>query len=474
MNCRSIVANKAKENIQGDMKDKILIVEDDINTLNGLAEILEDENFEVVKARNAREAVTQFRNNHFNVVLLDYLLPDKDGMELSREFLEEQPEIRIIMLTAFGTVKNAVHAMKLGIYDYLTKPINLDELLIIIRRAIQEQKLIIENINLKSKILETYRFENIIGVSGKMQEVFKKIVKVANSDATILLRGESGTGKELIARAIHYQSHRKNGPLVEINCASIPETLLESELFGHEKGAFTGAYKLKKGKFELANHGTLFLDEISEIPVSLQAKLLRVLQERRFTRVGGMENIQVNVRLIAATNADLEHIMAAGQFREDLYYRLNVISIFVPPLRERREDIGPLTDYFIQKYAAKNNRHVKGITQEARMILMNHDWPGNVRELENAIESAVVMTEEEFIQPEDLPAYLQMTSQKQAPFQTLLQEQKHMSYKEKLEAFEREIIRQALVESNGNKTQAARKLGFTPRTLRNKVKKYNL
>ncbi len=474
MNCRSIVANKAKENIQGDMKDKILIVEDDINTLNGLAEILEDENFEVVKARNAREAFTQFRNNHFNVVLLDYLLPDKDGMELSRQFLEEQPEIRIIMLTAFGTVKNAVHAMKLGIYDYLTKPINLDELLIIIRRAIQEQKLIIENINLKSKILETYRFENIIGVSGKMQEVFKKIVKVANSDATILLRGESGTGKELIARAIHYQSHRKNGPLVEINCASIPETLLESELFGHEKGAFTGAYKLKKGKFELANHGTLFLDEISEIPVSLQAKLLRVLQERRFTRVGGMENIQVNVRLIAATNADLEHIMAAGQFREDLYYRLNVISIFVPPLRERREDIGPLTDYFIQKYAAKNNRHVKGITQEARMILMNHDWPGNVRELENAIESAVVMTEEEFIQPEDLPAYLKMTSQKQAPFQTLLQEQKHMSYKEKLEAFEREIIRQALVESNGNKTQAARKLGFTPRTLRNKVKKYNL
>ena len=456
------------------MKDKILIVEDDINTLNGLAEILEDENFEVVKARNAREAFTQFRNNHFNVVLLDYLLPDKDGMELSRQFLEEQPEIRIIMLTAFGTVKNAVHAMKLGIYDYLTKPINLDELLIIIRRAIQEQKLIIENINLKSKILETYRFENIIGVSGKMQEVFKKIVKVANSDATILLRGESGTGKELIARAIHYQSHRKNGPLVEINCASIPETLLESELFGHEKGAFTGAYKLKKGKFELANHGTLFLDEISEIPVSLQAKLLRVLQERRFTRVGGMENIQVNVRLIAATNADLEHIMAAGQFREDLYYRLNVISIFVPPLRERREDIGPLTDYFIQKYAAKNNRHVKGITQEARMILMNHDWPGNVRELENAIESAVVMTEEEFIQPEDLPAYLKMTSQKQAPFQTLLQEQKHMSYKEKLEAFEREIIRQALVESNGNKTQAARKLGFTPRTLRNKVKKYNL
>ncbi|NOX36072.1 MAG: sigma-54-dependent Fis family transcriptional regulator [Calditrichaeota bacterium] len=456
------------------MKDKILIVEDDINTLNGLAEILEDENFEVVKARNAREAAAEFRNNHFNVVLLDYLLPDKDGMELSREFLEEQPEIRIIMLTAFGTVKNAVNAMKLGIYDYLTKPINLDELLIIIRRAIQEQKLIIENIDLKSKILETYRFENIIGVSGKMQEVFKKIVKVANSDATILLRGESGTGKELIARAIHYQSPRKNGPLIEINCASIPETLLESELFGHEKGAFTGAYKMKKGKFELANNGTLFLDEISEIPISLQAKLLRVLQERRFTRVGGVDNIEVNVRLIAATNADLEKIMAEGLFREDLYYRLNVISIFVPPLRERREDIGPLTDYFIQKYAQKNNRNIKGISQEAREILMNHDWPGNVRELENAIESAVVMAEGEYIQPEDLPAYLQMTTQKPSPFQALLQNQNNMSYKEKLEAFEREIIRQALLESNGNKTQAAKKLGFTPRTLRNKVKKYNL
>ena len=458
------------------MKDKILIVEDDINTLNGLAEILEDENFEVVKARNARQAATEFRNNHFNVVLLDYLLPDKDGMELSREFLEEQPEIRIIMLTAFGTVKNAVNAMKLGIYDYLTKPIDLDELLIIIRRAIQEQKLIIENIDLKSKILQTYRFENIIGVSGKMQEVFKKIVKVANSDATILLRGESGTGKELIARAIHYQSPRKNGPLIEINCASIPETLLESELFGHEKGAFTGAYKMKKGKFELANNGTLFLDEISEIPFSLQAKLLRVLQEQRFTRVGGVDNIEVNVRLIAATNADLEEFMAKGLFREDLYYRLNVISIFVPPLRERREDIGPLTDYFIQKYAQKNNRNIKGITQEARDILMHHDWPGNVRELENAIESAVVMAEGEFIQPEDLPAYLQMTSQPSSAFQALLllQNQNHMSYKEKLEAFEREIIRQALEESNGNKTQAAKKLGFTPRTLRNKVKKYNL
>ena len=456
------------------MKENVLIVEDDINTLNGLAEILQEEQFNVAKARSARQALEQIREEHFNVVLVDYLLPDQDGLELSRQLLQEQPEIKIIMMTAFGTVKNAVQAMKLGIYDYLTKPINIDELLIVIRRAIQEQRLISENIDLRSKIAQTYRFENIIGVSGKMQEVFRKIMKVANTNATVLLRGESGTGKELIARAIHYQSQRKNGPMVEINCASIPETLLESELFGHEKGAFTGAFKQKKGKFEMAHKGTLFLDEISEIPLNLQAKLLRVLQEQRFTRVGGLQNIQVDVRLIAATNANLEALVQEGRFREDLYYRLNVIPIIVPPLRERREDIGPLTDYFIQKYAAQNNRPVKGITQQARMILMQYDWPGNVRELENAIENAVVMAEGEYIQPEDLPAYLRTPQQQRLPFQELLDGQNHLSYKEKLEAFEREIIRQALIETNGNKTRAAQKLGFSIRTLRNKVRKYNL
>jgi len=456
------------------MKEKILIVEDDINTLNGLAEILEEENLEICKAKNARMALGEFNKGAFDLVLMDYLLPDQNGLELSGVLLENQPDIKIIMMTAFGTVKNAVNAMKMGIYDYLTKPINLDELLIIIRRALEEKRLISENLDLKSKLTRTYRFENIIGVSGKMQEVFQKIAKVAATDATVLLRGESGTGKELIARAVHFQSKRQNQAMVEINCASIPENLLESELFGHEKGAFTGAYKMKKGKFEIADKGTLFLDEIGELPLSLQAKLLRVLQEKRFNRVGGVDNIEVDVRLIAATNADLEKRMAEKLFREDLYYRLNVIPILIPPLRERLEDIGPLTDHFLKKYVLKDQRQIQGISEEARKLLMGYDWPGNVRELENAIENAVVMCEGTHIAAQDLPVYLQGPRATGSPLFDRVLEDSNLGYKEKLEACEREIIRQALSETGNNKTQAARKMGFTLRTLRNKVKKYNL
>ncbi len=456
------------------MKEKILIVEDDINTLNGLAEILEDEKFAITKAKNAKQAQTEIKKGAYNVMLVDFLLPDLDGLELSKIILENSPDIKIIMMTAFGTVKNAVNAMKMGIYDYLTKPINLDELLIILRRAIQEQRLISENIDLKSKLSSTYRFDNIIGVSGKMQQVFQKVSKVAYSDATILIRGESGTGKELIARAIHYQSKQQNQQLVEINCASIPENLLESELFGHEKGAFTGAYKMKKGKFEVAHKGTLFLDEIGELPAALQAKLLRVLQEKRFNRVGGVENIEVNVRMIAATNADLEKKMTDGEFREDLYYRLNVIPIIIPPLRERLEDIGPLTDHFVQKYAQKDNRKINGITDEARKVLMAYEWPGNVRELENAIENAVVMCEGDYIDADDLPAYLKGAKNIQSPLLNIVMDDVTLNYRDKLEACEREIIRQALIETQNNKTKAAKTLGFTLRTLRNKAKKYNL
>ncbi|GAB4333996.1 MAG: sigma-54 dependent transcriptional regulator [Calditrichia bacterium] len=456
------------------MREKILLVEDDPNTLEGLAEILTEEKFLVTKAKNAREALELINQKPFNLLLIDYLLPDKDGLEVAEKILNTHPEIKVIMMTAFGSVKNAVHAMKLGIYDYLTKPIDLEELLIVIRRALKEQQLISENIDLKDKLTQTYRFENIIGVSGKMQEVFRKVTKVAGTDATVLIRGESGTGKELIARAIHFQSKRKDKPLVEINCASIPETLLESELFGHEKGAFTGAYKSKKGKFELADGGTLFLDEIGELPHGVQAKLLRVLQEQSFTRVGGVENIEVNVRLIAATNSDLEKAMEEGRFREDLYFRLNVIPIFIPPLRERPEDIGPLLDHFIQKYAQKNQRNLKGVSKEARDVLMQYNWPGNVRELENAVENAVVMAEGEVIQMEDLPGYLQGGRQVSDSKWKGILEQKELSYRERLDMFEREIIRQAIEDCDGNKTKAAQKLGFTLRTLRNKVQKYNL
>jgi DNA-binding NtrC family response regulator len=456
------------------MKNSILIVEDDINTLNGLADILNEEDFEVSKATNSKQAMTNFKKNSFNVILMDYLLPDKDGLELSKTLLQEQPETKIIMMTAFGTVKNAVNAMRIGIYDYLTKPVDLDELLIVIKRAIKEQNLISENVALKSKITQIYRFENIIGVSGKMQEVFQKVTKVANTDATVLLRGESGTGKELIARAIHYQSVRKEAALVEINCASIPENLLESEIFGHEKGAFTGAYKMKKGKFEIAHGGTIFLDEIGDLPLGLQSKLLRVLQERSFTRVGGVDNIEVDARLIAATNSDLEKIMEEKKFREDLYYRLNVVPIIIPPLRERIEDIGVLTDHFVQKYAQKNNRNIMGLSDSARQLLIDYEWPGNVRELENAIENAIIMCEADIIRPEDLPTYLQVRGKsKIGSIGKKVEDTKHLSFKERLEFYEKEIIRQALIEASGNKTQAAKRLGFTLRTLRNKVNKYN-
>lgn len=456
------------------MNNHILIVEDDINTLNGLADILNEEAFEVTKAKNAREALSDLKKNYYNVILMDYLLPDQDGLELSKLILQEQPESKIIMMTAFGTVKNAVNAMRMGIYDYLTKPIDLDELLIIVKRAINEQTLISENIALKSKIFQTYRFENIIGVSGKMQEVFQKVQKVAATDATILLRGESGTGKELIARALHYQSRRKDHTLVEINCASIPENLLESEIFGHEKGAFTGAYKLKKGKFEIAHQGTIFLDEIGDLPLGLQAKLLRVLQEKSFTRVGGVENIEIDVRLIAATNSDLEKIMEEKKFREDLYYRLNVIPIFIPPLRERIADIGVLTDHFVRKYSKKNQRKIVGISDAARGLLMDYDWPGNVRELENAIENAVIMCEKDVIEPDDLPGYLQARGKSVSNFPNINNDHQNLTFKEKLESYEREIIRHALIETGGNKTHAAKKLGFTIRTLRNKLNKYKI
>lgn len=460
------------------MNDKILIVEDDLNTLEGLAEILEHESFKVTKAKNGREALNSLKQGNFNIVLIDYLLPDKDGLEVSKNILQNFPEIQIIMMTAFGSVKNAVQAMKLGLYDYLTKPIDLDELLIIIRRAIREQQLILENIDLKEKLVQTYSFENMIGVSGKMQEVFRKTVKVANTDATVLIRGESGTGKELIARAIHFQSSRSDKPLVEINCASIPETLLESELFGHEKGAFTGAYKSKKGRFEIAHTGTLFLDEIGELSQNLQAKLLRVLQDNSFTRVGGVENIEIDVRLITATNTDLEQAIKHGRFREDLYYRLNVIPIFIPPLRDRLEDLGPLIDHFVEKYSIKNNRSIKGVSQEAIDTIFKYEWPGNVRELENAIENAIVMADSSKIEKSDLPGYLQTQTSTEHPekisLKDLLEDYSHLNFKDQIELCEREIIRKALLDASGNRTHAAKKLDFSIRTLRNKIQKLNL
>ena len=326
--------------------------------------------------------------------------------------------------------------------------------------------------SLKDKIEQKYGYYNIIGPSGKMQEVFRKVNKIANSDATILVRGESGTGKELIARAIHYNSPRKNKEMMEINCSSIPETLLESELFGHEKGSFTGAHKMMKGRFEIADGGTIFLDEIGDLSPNVQTKLLRFLQEQRFSRVGASEFISVDIRLIAATNANLEKAMEEGKFREDLYYRLNVIPIFMPALRERPEDIGPLIEHFIEKFAEKNNKKIEGISAEAMNICLSYVWPGNVRELENAIENAVVFAEGKNLQPDDLPAYIKTQPEDQRLLN--LAKMKDLNYKDQLEYAEKMIIKKALDDCQGNKTHAAKRLGFSVRTMRNKVNKYHL
>jgi DNA-binding NtrC family response regulator len=452
--------------------EKILLVEDDRNTLEGLAEILTMEKYEVTKAINGQTALKELKTGTFNVMLTDLLLPDIDGLELANLAWKEQSDLMIVMMTAFGSVKHAVGAMKKGIYDYLTKPIDVDEMLIVIAKAINEQRLRQDYFTLRDKLEKKYRYDNIVGTSGKMQEVFRKIEKIAGSDATVLIRGESGTGKELITRAIHYNSLRKNKKLMEINCSSIPETLLESELFGHEKGSFTGAHKTIKGKFEVADGGTIFLDEIGDLTPNVQIKLLRFLQEKKFNRVGGSDFISVDIRLITATNSDLEKAIQEGRFREDLYYRLNVIPIFIPPLRERPEDIGPLIEHFIAKFSTKNNKRIEGITKEAMNLCLVYSWPGNVRELENAVENAVVMTENNWLQPEDLPIYIKTMPDS-------ISGMPHDgpdagTYREQLDYAEKTIIKKVLLEVKGNKTHAAQKLGFSIRTMRNKVKKYGL
>jgi len=451
---------------------KILLVEDDRNTLEGLAEILQQEGYEITKAIDGQSAVREIKASTYNVILTDLLLPDFDGLEVASQAWKEQSDLMVVMMTAFGSVKHAVNAMKQGIYDYLTKPIDIDELLIVISKAINEQQLRIENISLKDKITSKYQYDNIIGSSGKMQEVFKKVSKIANSDATVLIRGESGTGKELIARAIHYNSSRKNKDMMEINCSSIPETLLESELFGHEKGSFTGAHKMIKGKFETADGGTIFLDEIGELSANVQVKLLRFLQEKKFNRVGGTEFISVDVRVIAATNANLEEALQKGKFREDLYYRLNVIPIFLPSLKERPDDIGPLIEYFINKFSQKNNKKIDSISAEALSICMKYSWPGNVRELENSMENAVVLTEGNIILPEDLPFYIK--AQKPENNVPDISQLDGLTYQDQIEYAEKIIISKALEETNGNKTHAAKQLGFSIRTMRNKANKYGL
>ena len=450
---------------------RILIAEDDRNTLSGLLEILQEEGYEVKGVDSGKKALRTLEREQFDILLTDLRMPDLDGVQLYEQSRAAHPEMKTIVMTAYSSVKDAVDAMKRGVYEYLTKPLNLDELFGIIKKGMEEKSVRRESNEQKERV-HTYNYEGIIGQSGAMQLVYKAISKVAQSQATVLIRGESGTGKELVCRAIHYNSARAANPLVEISCSSFPETLLESEMFGYEKGAFTGATARKKGRVEMADGGTVFLDEIGEISASVQTKLLRLLQEREVSRLGSTESLKVDVRVITATNRDLEKAIIDNHFREDLYYRLNVIPIFLPPLRERIEDIPALADYFIKRYSALNRKNVTGMSPETLQLCMSYAWPGNVRELENAIENAIVLGEGEIILPEHLPFTVTSRARGGAHAGSFINA--GPSYREKMEAAEKMVLEDAIRKAGGNKSEAAKRLGISLRTMRYKIHKYKL
>ena len=442
----------------------LLVVDDEPVQREMIGGFLKKQGFEVIAADSAERALELFRQDAFDLVLTDQKMAEMSGLELLQAVHTINAETPVILITAFGTIEAAVTALKHGAIDYLTKPLNLDELLYRIRQVSDRYRIINENRELREALQDRHRIEGIIGESGAMLEVLSIVRRVAPSEATVLIRGESGTGKELIAKAIHFGSPRARGPLVKVNCAALPEALLESELFGHEKGAFTGALTSRQGRFELANGGTIFLDEIGDLPLHLQAKLLRVLQEREFEKVGSSRPVRVNVRIMAASHRPLEDLIKAGQLREDLYYRLNVVTIFIPPLRERRSDVALLLDHFLRYYAEKNGKTIRGLTPEGRDILLRYDYPGNVRELENIIERAVVLTRDDVIGSGDLPLTVQEPEVADGDRETNLTAA--------VEALERRMIRDALARSDGIQTRAAELLGLGERALRYKLTKY--
>jgi two-component system NtrC family response regulator len=444
---------------------RILVVDDEPAQLELVGGFLSKRGFEVSLASDGREALKRFSREPFDLVLTDQKMPGLSGLELIEAVRAQNPETPVIVMTAYGTLETAVAAIKAGAADYLTKPLNLEELLHRMHQVRERQRLLTENRELRQALEERHRVEGIIGESGRMQEVLSLVRRVSPSEATVLIRGESGTGKELIAKAIHYASRRAAAPLVRVNCAALPENLLESELFGHEKGAFTGAVASRKGRFELAEGGTLFLDEIGDLPLHLQVKLLRVLQEREFERVGSGRPIPADVRVLAATHRDLEALVRAGQFRDDLYYRINVVTIALPPLRERREDIPQLVEHFLAGFAAKNGKAIRGLTREARDALLRYDYPGNVRELENLIERAVVLTRDDVLGLADLPLSLR------EPEPAVAEER---GLTAAVEGLERRMIREALARASGVQTAAAERLGISERVLRYKLRKYGL
>lgn len=445
-------------------KIAILVVDDDPVACRLLQEVLAKEDYQVEAAESGREALEKAGAALFAVVLCDVRMPDQSGLEVLRALKRLSPETIVIMMTAFGSIETAIEAIKEGAYDYISKPFKLDEVKLTVKRALDHQRLLRENLRFRQELKERYQLENIVGRSTRMLEVYKLVARVASSSSTVLIQGESGTGKELIARAIHYNSPRADKPFVVVDCGALAETLLESELFGHVKGAFTGAIANKKGLLEEADGGTCFLDEIGDIGPSVQAKLLRFLQEREIKRVGGTEGIKLDVRVIAATHQDLEALVKEGRFREDLFYRLSVVSLLLPPLRERKEDIPLLAEHFLSKYASQSRREISHISPEAMALLCEHDWPGNVRELEHVIERAVALTANPVLLPEDLPPKLRREAGTEVP------EGRPLTLKE----LERQHIQRVLRVAGGNKKLAADLLGIHRRTLYRLAKRYRI
>ncbi len=455
----------------GEKVRSVLIVDDEVGARESLKMILKND-YEVFLAKNAEEAFLQVKVHSPDVILLDIILPDVDGLKVLEKIKQNDPDIIVIMITATKTVKTAVEAMKLGAYDYVTKPFDIDELRLIITRAFSTKALEQEVKYRREEMDKSFEFGNIIGNSKLMKEIFKVVKQIADSKSTALIMGESGTGKELISRAIHYNSNRKNFPFVTINCAAIPETLIESELFGHEKGAFTNAIERKLGRFEVAHQGTLFLDEIGELSLATQAKILRFLEEREFNRVGGSKTIKVDVRLITATNKDLNQMIKKGSFREDLYYRINVVPIVIPPLRDRKEDIPLLIDHFINKFSIENNKNVRGINKEALDVLIQYEWPGNVRELENLVERVIALTFNEYILLNELPLSFKNIPKMNGLKESVLEGK--VSFLQAEEEFEREVILDALKKTNYIQSHAAEILGISRRILKYKMDKLGI
>ncbi len=451
---------------------RILVVDDEPSVRESLRMVLKDQ-YHVIQAKSGDEALERIDAEHVEVVLLDIIMPGMDGLEVLERIKQRATTPQVIMLTATKTVKTAVNAMKLGAFDYVTKPFDVEELLLIVDRAVQSAALAREVEALRSEVGIRYKFDNIIGNSRKIQAVLGTVSMVAPLKTTVLITGESGTGKELIARAIHYNSPRLNGPLVTLNCAAIPESLLENELFGHERGAFTDAYTKQLGQFENANDGTLFLDEIGDMQPSTQAKILRVLEQGEFLRIGGTQAINVDVRVIAATSRDLHQGMRDGTFRSDLYYRLNVVAIHLPPLRERKEDIPLLVQHFLTTKIAELAISEKRFSSEALDLLQQYSWPGNVRELDNVVERSLVLSTGNLMVAEDLPQYLVSNDgNPQAVQQAVLRGETRLS--DAVDQFELALIRKALAETQYNQTRAAALLGTTRRILKYKIDKLGL